>query len=40
LVNGFDGYCYALRNADVNKNYETYNCYKVIDGDFQKMPKY
>ena len=39
LAKGYDGYVYALRNVDPEKNYEVYNCFKLIDGPFIKMPQ-
>jgi len=40
LINeGFDGCCYALVNCEDGKDYEVYNCYKLVDGPFIKMPQ-
>lgn len=39
LENGYDGYAYVLANVDPLKSYQVFNCFKVVSGDFEKMPQ-
>ncbi len=39
LAAGFDGYAYALQNVDPKRDFERYNCFKLIDGPFIKIPE-